>query len=311
MFRGTSYVIIIIPLDGGDLMNYHVENEYLKITVSDLGAELVSVVSKADGCEYIWQGDSMYWNGHAPVLFPICCRLFGGYCTYEGRQYFMGCHGFARNSVFGKVTVADNSITMRLVPDDAIRDMYPFEFQFLVSYKLSGHTVHMTMTVRNKEEKRNLYFADGGHPGFNVPLDKGVFEDWYVEFDEPGVPDRLLFSDTCFCTGNSVPYPLEDGVRLHLRHDLFNNDALFFTGTCRGVTLKSEASSKSVRLDYPVMDVLGIWQAPKTDAPYVCIEPMNGLPSFDGKVDDLKLKSNMHCLAAGDTHTSGFDMTFN
>ena len=33
-------------------MNYSIENEYLKITVSDLGAELISVVSKKDGCEY-------------------------------------------------------------------------------------------------------------------------------------------------------------------------------------------------------------------------------------------------------------------
>ena len=38
---------------------------------------------------------------------------------------------------------------------------------------------------------------------------------------------------------------------------------------------------------------------------------MNGLPSFDGRVDDLATKADMVHLAPGNTYTSGFDMTFN
>ena len=56
-------------------MLYYIENDILKVAVSDKGAELFSVVSKSDGCEYIWQGDSKYWEDRAPILFPICCRL--------------------------------------------------------------------------------------------------------------------------------------------------------------------------------------------------------------------------------------------
>ena len=97
-------------------MNYSVENEYLKITVSDIGAELVSVISKADGCEYVWQGDERFWNGQAPVLFPICCRLFGGYYTYEGNQFFMPCHGFVRKNPCDSAEVGKNSVTVRLTP---------------------------------------------------------------------------------------------------------------------------------------------------------------------------------------------------
>ena len=68
-------------------MLYYIENENLKVAVSDKGAELFSVVSKNDGCEYVWQGDPKYWEDRAPILFPICCRLFDGYCTYRGEKY--------------------------------------------------------------------------------------------------------------------------------------------------------------------------------------------------------------------------------
>ncbi len=292
-------------------MNYSIENEFLKITVSDLGAELISVISKENGCEYMWQGNKQFWGGQAPVLFPICCRLYGGYYTYEGNRYEMGSHGFARRSAFDKVSVGEKTISMTLKPNDDIRAMYPFDFTLTVKYKLEGKRVSQTMVVRNTSDKKELYFSVGGHPGFNLPLGGGEFEDWYLEFDCPAEPKQVIFTDTCFCTGEAQPYPLEFGRFIKLRHDLFDNDAVFLTDACRAVTLKSEKSDRSVRLEYPAMEILGIWHTPKAEAPFVCIEPMNGLPSRDEVVDDLKNKNKIIKLAAGDTNTSGFDIIFN
>ena len=53
-------------------MEYTLENEYLKLTVSSKGAEVVSVVRKCDGVEHMWQADPEVWGFHAPVLFPEC-----------------------------------------------------------------------------------------------------------------------------------------------------------------------------------------------------------------------------------------------
>ena len=47
------------------------ENEYLKITVADAGAELISVWDKTTGRECIWNADPAVWNRHAPILFPF------------------------------------------------------------------------------------------------------------------------------------------------------------------------------------------------------------------------------------------------
>jgi len=55
-------------------MIYTLKNDFLKVEIADMGAELMSVRSK-DGCEYLWQGDDRYWASRAPWMFPVCGRL--------------------------------------------------------------------------------------------------------------------------------------------------------------------------------------------------------------------------------------------
>ena len=38
-------------------MEYIIENEYLKVTVTTWGAQVKSVIRKCDGVEHIWQAD--------------------------------------------------------------------------------------------------------------------------------------------------------------------------------------------------------------------------------------------------------------
>lgn len=66
-------------------MNYTIFNDFLEVTVSDVGAELMSVKSKKDGTEYLWQGDPAFWAGRAYNLFPICGRLTEGRYTFKAR----------------------------------------------------------------------------------------------------------------------------------------------------------------------------------------------------------------------------------
>ena len=84
-------------------MRYTIENKKIAVTVDSLGAELVSLKTKADDCEYVWQGDPTYWTGHAYNLFPICGRLTDGKYTYKGETYEMNLHGFARKTEYEMV----------------------------------------------------------------------------------------------------------------------------------------------------------------------------------------------------------------
>ena len=59
-------------------MEYTLENEYLKLTVSSKGAEVISLVRKCDGVEHMWQADSNVWGYHAPILFPHAGKVVDG-----------------------------------------------------------------------------------------------------------------------------------------------------------------------------------------------------------------------------------------
>ena len=56
--------ILPVRADGGcaavmirRTMNYTISNDQIEVVISDVGAELMSVKSKKDGTEFLWQGD--------------------------------------------------------------------------------------------------------------------------------------------------------------------------------------------------------------------------------------------------------------
>lgn len=289
-------------------MIYTLKNEFLTVDISDKGAEIVSVKS-TDGCEYIWQGNAKYWEGQTPLMFPICGRLFGGKYTYNGKEYEMMIHGFARHSVFSGEKAGDASIRFTLTENADTLAIYPFKFKITVEYRLSDKTLFGGIRVENTGDGI-LPFAVGLHPGFNVPFDGGSFEDCHIEFAEPCSPDRIGLSETCFLTGKNEAFYLEDGKRLPLRHELFDNDAIFLARNCTSVCLRSAKSDKYISFTFEDFPYLGMWHAPKTDAPYVCIEPWCGLPSYDGETDDFAKKRDLFRLVAGDKKELSYSLMF-
>ena len=288
---------------------YTIENQEIKVTITDQGAEMISLIGKADNTEYLWQGDPTYWTGHAYNLFPICGRLTEGKYTYRGNTYEMNLHGFFRKSHVDMYEQGDNFISFRMVDSEATRKIYPFGFDFTLTYTLMENTVVTTFDVINTGDN-DLIFAVGGHPGFNLPMGgEGAFEDYYLEFDEPCETRKLVMSETCYYMNDTVPFPLRDGKYLSLTHDLFDNDAIFLANAAEGVTLKSGKSGKYVHLSYPDMKFVGLWHAPKTEAPYMCIEPWTSVPAIDGVIDDFETKLEMNKLAPGATYTNSFSIT--
>lgn len=291
-------------------MIYIIENDKLKIKISSMGAELQSVRRIEDDTEYLWQGDPAYWAGRATNLFPICGRLFEGKYTYQGKTYEMMLHGFAKLQEWEVVRQDTTAITLRLTENEQTLGMYPFRFALDISYTLNGEELTVTVIVHNLDDK-TMRFAIGGHPGFNLPLEADkCFEDYYIEFDEPCEAKRITFSDTCFYTEGTEPFELEDGRVLHMHHGLFDRDAIFLCDTARGVTLTCADGKRSVHMAFPDLPYIGLWHKPHSDAPYVCIEPWNGLPSVDGKVDDLETKYPMQELEPQGVYRNVYAITF-
>lgn len=290
------------------MATYVLQNEQLCVTCDTHGAEVISV--RRGNCEYVWQGDPAYWTGRAPMMFPICGRLADDAYTYEGKTYSMRQHGFLRNSELEMAERTEESLRFVLRANQETRAIYPFDFVLTVTHTLQGDTVRTLVCVQNTGADV-LPFAFGAHPAFNLPMaGEGTFEDCYIEFGEPCSPDEILKSESNLISGKHRAYPLADGLTLPLSHRLFDNDSIFFARAADRVTLRSERSERSVTLHYPQFPFLGIWHKPKTDAPYLCIEPWCGLPSYEGEEENLATKPNMFRLRAGESKTLSFAISY-
>ncbi len=285
-----------------------IQNDCLALRVDEFGAQMTELCSKA-GTQYLWNADKAYWGESAPALFPFVGRMTDGVYTLHGTQYSMPLHGFAKRNMFAVEERTAESVTFLLKDTDETRKDYPFRFTFRVTYTLRGASVVVTYFVRNDGDD-TMPFGIGGHPGFRIPLAEGTkFEDYEIRFPEPCMPDRIGFSDTGYLDGSALPYPLKDGVSIPLRHDLFDHDAIVLRHTPRSVTIRSDKTSRSVTVDFPGMPYIGFWHMPKTDAPYVCIEPWVSLPSRQGIVEDLAFKADLTRLAPGEEYTNEWKIT--
>ncbi len=278
-------------------MLYTIHNEYLTVKIQEKGAQLWSITD--NDTEYLWQGDEKYWGDRAPNLFPYIARMTKGQYGFQGKTYHMDIHGFAKDMIFEAEQISDSHIVFSINHTEETYKQYPFQFCFSIIYKLEGTKLSITYYVRNDDEK-TMYFGVGGHPGFNVPFEKDTsFEDYCLEFGSEKGVKRVGFSEDCFVTGELTDFPLENGVRLPLSHNMFDDDAIVLTDTAQSVTLTSKKSNKAICVTYPDMKYLGIWHMPKTDAPYVCIEPWSSLPSRKGIVEDLETQPNLISLERG------------
>ncbi len=282
-------------------MLYTIENAHLRVTVNDLGAQLWSVCTR-DGAEYLWQGDARYWADRALTIFPYVARLWQGCYQIDGQMYALPIHGFAPESLFVLAEKSDTRLVLELTDSEKTLAQYPRRFALRLIYALEGDTLKVTHEVENRDD-RAMHFGLGGHPGFNVPLEEGrAFEDYRLRFGKACRPVRVGFTEDCFVSGEDTLFSLEEDCILPLSHDLFDDDAIVLRDMDREVTLEPKCGGRSVTVTYPDMPYLGVWHWPKTDAPYVCIEPWTSLPARRGHVTVFEAQADLIRLDAQSTY---------
>ena len=289
-------------------MLYTIENDRLTVTANSLGAQLWSICSH-DGTEYLWQGDPAYWGDRALTLFPYVARLWQGRYEMDGETHSLPIHGFAPASEFALAEKTDTRMVFALESSEETYAQYPRHFVFRVIYALEGDALKVAYEVENRDA-RTMHFGLGGHPGFNVPLEKGLrFEDYRLRFGVACQPVRVGFSEDCFVSGEDAPFPLENGCVLPLAHSLFDDDAIVLRDMVREVTLEAPGSARSVTVSFPDMPYLGIWHWPRKDAPYVCIEPWRSLPARRGEMAVLERQTDLVHLAPGERYVNRWCIT--
>ncbi len=278
-------------------MEATIGNANLSVTVNTLGAELTSIRSSSTGLEYLWQGDSAYWTGHAPILFPIVGCLRGKRAALpEGKECRLERHGLARRQKFKLVRSGENSLLFRTAANAHTTHLFPYPYELEVGYTIRNRSIAVKYTVYNPGPSP-LPFCIGGHPAFNCPIGgEDSFGEYVIEFDEP---------ETAYCmspdpeTGLLNPSDrrciLNNRRTLPLRHSLFEHDALVFDHlSSRGVVLYTPVRSLGVRLDFPDFPYLGIWST--GDAPFVALEPWHGMATCTDEDDQFLHKRGVCVL---------------
>lgn len=287
-------------------MSEHIlENEHLRVTVADEGAELVSVYDKAKGAERIWTGEPSVWNRHAPILFPFVGKVANGKYRIGEREYPMKTqHGFARDRVFACEEEDALSVTHRLEAGDWSRERYPYDFGLTVCHRLDGNRLHVEWTVENRGDEK-MYFSIGGHPGFLLP--KGIDkEDCFILF--PGA-ERLRYisvSPEGYALPATKALAVENG-RVSYREDI-PNTWIFEDGQVKAVGISTPDGRPYVLMDCGQFPMLAVWANPV--GPFICLEPWFGRTDDEGFTGAIDQKKGIQALGRGEKREIRYGIDF-
>ncbi len=261
-------------------MEFILENECLRVTVTTRGAQVKSVVRKCDGVEHIWCGDPEVWEHHAPILFPCTGRLKDSKLEAKG-QVAENClvHGFDRTMEHSVVSCGEKSVVMELTENAQTLTLWPYRFRLVSTITLDGDTVHHTLTVENRDEEE-MPFGIGFHPAFAIPFDKDhKTSDYVIGFDN--VESPICLDLTCDGLVGDRFYYLGKNIRqVQVSRELFEHGSHFMTGlSSRTIGLYEKDTGRGVVCSIRNFPFVVIWSKNGMEPRFVCLEPWNSTPS--------------------------------
>ena len=272
------------------------ENDLLQAQVEPKGAELRRLIRKSDNYQYLWDANPAYWAKTSPVLFPIVGALKEDTYVYQGKNYHLPRHGFARDMEFAAHRVSATCAEFTLTDSPETRAVYPFSFQLTLRYELVGSTLVCTYTVSNPDQQHPLLFSIGGHPAFAATTtERLTYDHYYLEFPADDVLNCHHVEGNLL--GNEASTITLDNHRLPLSHKLFYNDALVLKSMkSKQLFLRNTVNDNGIGFAHENFPYFGIWAA--KDADFVCLEPWSGIADTVQHNQQFEEKEGIQRLAA-------------
>lgn len=267
-----------------------IKNEYLKAEINELGAELRSL--KSENSEYIWEAKPEVWAGACPLMFPICGGLKDDKYILDGKEYTLQKHGYIRFKTFEVESKTDSSAVFLHKSDAETKESFPFDYELRVIFTLTGKTLKIDYSVKNLSDK-TMYFNIGSHEGYATP--EGI-EDYDVIFPENETLNAYVLYGNLL-SDQQLPI-IKDQNYIPLYDKYFTVDALVFKDLkSKSATLRNRKTGRAVRVDFPDAKYFLLWHKP--NAPYMCVEPWNGVQDIVGSSYDITEKEGITALCSG------------
>ena len=291
-------------------MEYILENELLKVTVTTWGAQLKSVQRKSDGVEHMWQADKSHWGYHAPILFPYTGKVKDGIIEARGQHFEnLPQHGFARIGEHRLLQHTKNTVVLQLEDSEATHAMWPYAFRLITTYTLEADTVHHTLTVLNSDDEP-ISFGIGYHPAFTIPFDaQHTYSDYEFRFDCPQSPLCLNQQPGGLLQGD-VYYLAYNTDTIAIDENLFSNDSHCMVGlTAKTLGVYEKGTGRGVVCNISGFPYTLIWSKPGAPR-FVCIEPWHSIPSAKDGDYKWEHKPAAATIAPGESWNTTLSMTF-
>ena len=274
-------------------------NDFLTVQFKEKGGELSSIKDK-DGVEYLWQGDSDYWGGQAPVLFPNCGSVRNDKALYvlgNGRvlEGDLPRHGIVRKKDFQVKQINERQVMCTIESNKETLNQFPYSFRLTILYSLDGSKIEVEYLVENLGKKYKMPYFIGAHPGFNCPLlPDERYEDYYLEFEKEetcSIPES--FPETGLLDLKTRFPFLKKQKTLPLDYSYFSKDAVTLDQlVSSSVTLRSKSHRKAVKIDFQDFPNLILWST-VNKGPFIAIEPWSGLSTSLGESEFFDFKKNV------------------
>jgi len=276
-----------VPYLGAQLTRWQVGRSTF-LALPEKGARLMNWhLTLADGSVR----DILYWpelsslddwsrvRGGNPILFPFAGRSFAEgetdhWLANDGVRRPMPRHGLARQGAFKLVSRDARGFVAQFQPDEAARGCYPFDYEFVVTYRFESLALSCEFQLRNFGEQPIPWRA-GHHFYFTVPWSEGLNRaDYLIQLPA----NRRLRQDA---TGRLVEgpelsreVPLTDpGLQDTIHADLRGSTAVFGEKDRPGDISVQIGTTRQA----PAGAVFLTWTE-HPESPFYCVEPWMGPP---------------------------------
>ncbi len=282
----------------------------IRLIVSRLGAEPVSLVRRDPGGEYVGflyrdndlSAPAKGWANHATVMGYFLHRLKDGRSTYRGQPIVGGTHSFLRSKVWAlrEVSLDAGRLTYRMTRENFTATEYPLDVSLDLSYSLEAGALCVIFDFRNNERELTAHVGFGLHPGFAATS----FESFRL--DMPAGHYRRHFSPTNYLSGETEEIHFEGGEMPFARARLPGSYILELVDMpSRTFTYVDQPSSRSVSLELTDVPYVTLWS---DGGPFLCVEPCWGLTDHDEQ-RAFEDKEGSQKIAAGGELQASFTIT--
>lgn len=257
-------------------MLYTIENKYIRLTISNHGAEIKSLVY--NNVERIHDSNPAFWNRSAPLLFPCIGTITNKATIINDKPYALSKHGFLRDQDFDLVSIDDCSIVLKFHSNDETLQMYPFTFEVIVKYAIDNNTMTSNVTIKNLSHE-TMPFNFGLHPAFKTPISEDeMFEDYELVIkSSKNHPIYKVELSNGTINFDEIVRTISFEHPLPLNYNDYLGDALVFDNIdFDKITLQDKKGSHGVTFNFPGFPMLGIWTPSPKRAPFICLEPWIG-----------------------------------